>query len=46
MHTFKKFIQYYKPYKGVFFLDMLSNLERISDHANNIVGYVADEGEE
>lgn len=22
MHTFKKFIQYYKPYKGVFFLDM------------------------
>lgn len=32
--------------RGVFFLDMLSNLERISDHANNIVGYVADEGEE
>ena len=32
--------------RGVFFLDMLSNIERISDHANNIVGYVADEGEE
>ena len=32
--------------KGVFFLDMLSNIERIADHANNIVGYVADEGEE
>ena len=22
MRTFKKFVQYYKPYKGVFFLDM------------------------
>ena len=32
--------------RGVFFLDMLSNSERIADHANNIVGYVADEGEE
>lgn len=32
--------------KGVFFLDILSNVERIADHANNIVGYVADEGEE
>lgn len=32
--------------KGVFFLDMLSDIERIADHANNIVGYVADEGEE
>lgn len=31
---------------GVVFLDMLSNIERISDHANNIVGYVADEKEE
>ena len=31
--------------KGVLFLDMLSNMERISDHANNIVGYVADESE-
>lgn len=26
MHTFKKFIQYYKPYKGVFFLDMFCAL--------------------
>ncbi len=32
--------------KGVLFLDMLSNMERVSDHANNIVGYVADEREE
>ena len=32
--------------RGVIFLDMLSNIERISDHANNIVGYVADEKEE
>lgn len=32
--------------RGVLFLDMLSNIERISDHANNIVGYVADEREE
>ena len=31
--------------KGVYFLDMLSNLERISDHATNIVGYVSDESE-
>ena len=31
--------------KGVFFLDMLSNIERISDHANNVAGYVADESE-
>ena len=23
MSTLKKFIQYYKPYKGVFFLDLL-----------------------
>lgn len=32
--------------KGVYFLDILSNIERISDHANNIVGYVSDEKEE
>lgn len=32
--------------RGVLYLDMLSNIERISDHANNIVGYVADEREE
>ncbi len=31
--------------KGVYFLDILSNIERISDHATNIVGYVADESE-
>ena len=31
--------------RGVIFLDMLSNIERISDHANNVVGYVADEKE-
>ena len=23
MHTLKKFIQYYAPYKGVFFLDLI-----------------------
>lgn len=28
---------------GVIFLDMLTNLERISDHCLNIVGYVKDE---
>lgn len=28
---------------GVVFLDMLSNLERISDHAYNLAGYVKDE---
>lgn len=28
---------------GVVFLDVLSNLERISDHAHNIAGYVKDE---
>ena len=32
--------------QGVLYLDILSNIERISDHANNIVGYVADEKEE
>lgn len=31
------------PSAGVIFLDMLSNLERISDHAYNIAGYVKDE---
>jgi phosphate:Na+ symporter len=30
---------------GIVFLDIISNLERISDHANNIVGYVNDEME-
>jgi len=29
------------PESGVIFLDILSNLERISDHATNIAGYVA-----
>ncbi len=28
------------PASGVIFLDVISNLERIADHANNIVGYV------
>lgn len=28
------------PESGVLFLEMLSNLERISDHANNIAGYI------
>lgn len=28
---------------GVIFLDVISNLERISDHAHNIAGYVRDE---
>ena len=28
---------------GVIFLDIISNLERVSDHAYNIVGYVNDE---
>ncbi|CVI67936.1 transcriptional regulator PhoU [Clostridiales bacterium CHKCI001] len=31
------------PSSGVVFLDILGNLERISDHATNIVGYVKDE---
>ncbi len=32
-----------KPSSGVVFLDIIGNLERISDHAMNIVGYVKDE---
>lgn len=32
-----------RPENGVIFLDALSNLERISDHAHNIAGYVRDE---
>lgn len=32
-----------KPTSGVVFLDILSNLERISDHADNVAGYVLDE---
>ena len=31
------------PSSGVVFLDIIGNLERISDHATNIVGYVRDE---
>ncbi len=31
------------PQAGVVFLDILSNLERISDHAYNLAGYVKDE---
>ncbi len=31
------------PENGVIFLDALSNLERISDHAHNIAGYVKEE---
>lgn len=31
------------PSAGVVFLDILSNLERISDHAYNVAGYVKDE---
>lgn len=32
-----------KPATGVIFLDIISNLERISDHADNIAGYVKNE---
>lgn len=32
-----------KPYNGVVFLDILSNLERMSDHANNIADCVKKE---
>lgn len=34
-----------KPANGVAFLDILSNLERISDHAYNLAGYVISEHE-
>ncbi|PXV95991.1 phosphate:Na+ symporter [Lachnotalea glycerini] len=33
------------PESGIVFLDIISNLERISDHAYNIAGYVKDEME-
>lgn len=32
-----------QPSSGVVFLDLISNLERISDHAYNLAGYVKDE---
>lgn len=32
-----------KPSAGVVFLDIISNLERVSDHAYNLAGYVKDE---
>ncbi|MCI8659819.1 MAG: Na/Pi cotransporter family protein [Lachnospiraceae bacterium] len=32
-----------EPSAGVVFLDIISNLERISDHAYNLAGYVKDE---
>lgn len=32
-----------KPTSGVVYLDILSNLERISDHADNVAGYVLHE---
>lgn len=31
------------PQTGVIFLDVISNLERICDHANNVAGYVKNE---
>lgn len=31
------------PENGVIFLDLMSNLERVSDHAFNIAGYIASE---
>lgn len=31
------------PESGVIFLDIMSNLERISDHATNIAGYISSE---
>ncbi len=31
------------PTSGVAFLDIISNLERISDHAYNLAGYVMSE---
>jgi len=32
-----------KSETGVIFLNLLTNLERVSDHANNIAGYIKDE---
>ena len=32
-----------KPQSGIAFLDIISNLERVSDHATNIAGYVKNE---
>lgn len=32
-----------RPESGVVFLDLISNLERIADHATNIAEYVMDE---
>ena len=32
-----------KPQSGIAFLDIISNLERISDHATNIAGYLKNE---
>ena len=32
-----------EPESGVVFLDLISNLERIADHATNIAGYVVSE---
>ena len=32
-----------QPPAGVSFLDLLTNFERVSDHAYNIAGYVKDE---
>ena len=31
------------PQAGVIFLDILTNLERVGDHAVNVAGYVRDE---
>ena len=31
------------PSAGVMFLDIISNMERISDHAYNLAGYVKNE---
>ncbi len=42
-HIERLFSQDCKPESGVIFLDALSNLERISDHAYNIAGYIRDE---
>ena len=32
-----------EPSSGVIFLDIISNLERISDHAYNLAGYIKNE---